>query len=45
MDSAPDNVKILLTNSGGYVGFHDQAGSETWHDRKADEFISSICVL
>jgi uncharacterized protein len=45
MECSPDNIKVLLTNSGGHVGFHDRASRETWHDRIADEFISSICVL
>jgi predicted alpha/beta-fold hydrolase len=34
------NVEIVLTPSGGHVGFHERGFADTWHDRRTDEFLS-----
>jgi len=34
------NVEIVLTRSGGHVGFHERGFADTWHDRRMDEFLS-----
>jgi hypothetical protein len=39
---APANIQIVLTPSGGHVGFHAQGHAETWHDRRVDEFLKSL---
>lgn len=36
------NVSVLITNSGGHVGFHEFGQSETWYDRQIDKFISAL---
>ena len=38
----PPNVKILLTDGGGHVGFHAQGYDETWHDRCVDRFLKTL---
>lgn len=42
MASAPENIRIVLTPSGGHVGFHGQDHTETWHDRCVDAFMGSL---
>jgi len=42
MGRAPANVRIVLTEGGGHVGFHGQGHAETWHDRLIDEFMESL---
>jgi uncharacterized protein len=34
------NVEIVLTRSGGHVGFHERGFADTWHDRRMDDFLS-----
>jgi len=36
------NVEIILTRSGGHVGFHERGFADTWHDRKINHFISEV---
>lgn len=33
------NLEILLTRSGGHVGFHEQGFADTWHDRTINHFL------
>ena len=35
-------VEILLSKSGGHLGFHERGHSETWHDRSIDAFIQNL---
>jgi predicted alpha/beta-fold hydrolase len=42
MERAPDNIRIVLTEGGGHVGFHAQGHAETWHDRRIDAFLRSL---
>lgn len=37
------NARIILTPSGGHVGFHDRASRVPWHDRAITAFIEAIC--
>ena len=37
-----DSVEIMLTGSGGHVGFHEQGFAETWHDRQIDRFLKRL---
>ena len=39
MRRAPANIRIVLTDGGGHVGFHGQGHAETWHDRLIYEFM------
>ena len=39
---APANIQIVLTQSGGHVGFHGQGYAETWHDRCVDAFMGQL---
>lgn len=36
------NVAIVISRSGGHVGFHERGHTETWHDRMIDIFIKSL---
>jgi predicted alpha/beta-fold hydrolase len=36
------NVEIVLTRSGGHVGFHERGFSDTWHDRRIDHFLAGL---
>lgn len=36
------NVAIVISRSGGHVGFHERGHAETWHDRMIDIFIKSL---
>ncbi|MDG1995972.1 MAG: alpha/beta fold hydrolase [Emcibacteraceae bacterium] len=38
--NCPKNIKILLTDSGGHVGFHEKGQQETWYDRQINNFIT-----
>ncbi len=40
--NAPHNVKVVITDSGGHVGFHEKGQNETWHDRQIGKFISGL---
>ncbi|MEM7192616.1 MAG: alpha/beta fold hydrolase [Pseudomonadota bacterium] len=42
LDKDLPRVEILLTKSGGHLGFHEQGMRETWHDRTIDEFIVAL---
>jgi uncharacterized protein len=33
------NVEIVLTRSGGHVGFHERGFADTWHDRTINHFL------
>lgn len=33
------NVEIVLTRSGGHVGFHERGFADTWHDRRINDFL------
>ena len=35
-------VEILLSNSGGHLGFHARGAHETWHDRTIDRYIWTL---
>ena len=35
-------VEILLSNSGGHLGFHARGAHETWHDRTIDRYIRKL---
>ena len=41
-ESPPRNVELVLVPSGGHVGFHAADSNETWHDRRIEQFVSSI---
>jgi predicted alpha/beta-fold hydrolase len=36
--TALDSVRLVLTSSGGHVGFHDAASPVPWHDRAIAQF-------
>lgn len=36
------SVEIMLTRSGGHVGFHEWGFAETWHDRQIDRFLMRL---
>ncbi len=36
------NVEIVLTRSGGHVGFHERGFADTWHDRRMDDFLQRM---
>jgi predicted alpha/beta-fold hydrolase len=38
------NVEIVLTRSGGHVGFHERGFADAWYDRRMDDFISSSII-
>ena len=38
--SALPNAEILVSRSGGHVGFHERGHIETWHDRMIDRFMA-----
>lgn len=35
-------VEIIISRSGGHVGFHESGYAETWHDRTIDTFIRNL---
>jgi predicted alpha/beta-fold hydrolase len=37
----PD-VEIVLTRSGGHVGFHERGFADAWHDRRMDDFLQRL---
>lgn len=36
---ASPHVEIVVARSGGHVGFHEHGHTETWHDRRIDNFL------
>ena len=36
------NLKLLMSDGGGHVGFHDAAGGPPWHDRRALSFFAGL---
>lgn len=40
--SAPRNVEVSITPSGGHVGFHGVGHAQPWHDRKISQFIDRL---
>ena len=36
------SVELIISRSGGHVGFHERGYGETWHDRKIDGFLHRL---
>lgn len=36
---ASPHVEIVVARSGGHVGFHEHGHTETWHDRRIEDFL------
>ena len=36
------HLEIVLTHSGGHLGFHERGQTETWHDRRIDAFVQTV---
>ena len=41
-ETAPSNIRIELTSSGGHLGFHARGDRAPWHDRAVDAFIAAM---
>jgi predicted alpha/beta-fold hydrolase len=41
-DRLPPGCQMLITSSGGHVGFHEHGFQETKHDRATDDFITGL---
>lgn len=39
---ASPHVKIVVARSGGHVGFHEHGHTETWHDRRGEDFLARL---
>lgn len=39
---APGHVDVVVTSTGGHVGFHERGRDETWHDHRIDRFIDIV---
>ena len=37
-----EKLTVVISHSGGHVGFHAQGSQETWHDRCAEVFLSTL---
>jgi len=40
--SLPACVSVVIARSGGHVGFHERGHSETWYDRRIDDWIVHV---